>query len=146
MNRSVKELETPIRVCSTVIKGHQRGRKLGFKTANLDTNTDIQIEHGIYFGWALLFKKIYSAAISFGKAPSFDNVEATLEVHLCNVDLDDFYGSEMKVVICGSLRGMVKIEWYELVSTITDDIEIITKALGTKVFAKYAEDDFLTNT
>ena len=50
-------------ITGKVVKGIQKGRTLGFPTANIKTNSNI--EAGIYAGYVIADNKKYSAALYF---------------------------------------------------------------------------------
>ena len=105
----------------TVIKGEQRGRELGFPTANLDHGTLLLPADGIYAGTAVLGngdKRI--AAISVGTKPTFDEQPRVCEVHMLDHDgpLDD-YGWTLEVRFEHWLRDQVA---YEGVDPLVDQL------------------------
>jgi riboflavin kinase/FMN adenylyltransferase len=70
-------------VIATVVRGDQRGRDLGFPTANLHIAPDCRLRHGIY---AVRLQRadgtILDAVASYGRRPTFDNGAPILEVHV----------------------------------------------------------------
>lgn len=117
----------PMYVTSIVVHGFGRGSKeLGIPTANLnmDTITD-DFETGIYFSWALLNKKVYAAVISIGYNPVYKNSHKTIEAHIIDQVLDDFYGQELSLMLFGYLRNERNFPSLEsLVSCIKSDIHV----------------------
>ena len=96
--------------CVEVVKGFQRGSKeLGIPTANLSMdqlgNLGETLETGIYYGWAVLNGTQYAAVVSVGWNPFYKNVKKTVEVHLLQDAMDDFYGDLMQVSLYGYLRN-----------------------------------------
>lgn len=92
-------LAAPFSLTGTVIKGEQRGRTLGFPTANLDLdalNEFMLPADGVYAGEAHGpgLPHAYPAAISVGQKPSFGKVQLTIEAHLLDFD-DDIYGQTL---------------------------------------------------
>ncbi len=77
---------------------------------------------GIYFGWAELRGVIYPAVVSIGWNPFYKNEKKTIEAHLM-VPLDDFYGENIRVLLCGYLRQEADFKGLdELISCIHTDI------------------------
>lgn len=79
-------------VTGTVERGAQRGRVLGFPTANVATG-DLQLPaDGVYAGEALVEGRRFRAAISVGTNPTFDGVHRTCEAHLVGMHrgLEDY--------------------------------------------------------
>ncbi len=99
----------------TVVVGHQRGRELGFPTANLPVGAErIAPADGIYAGWLTRVDtpdERLPAAISVGTNPTFDDVAATVvEAHaLDRTDLE-LYGVEVMVEFVARLRGNDKFD------------------------------------
>lgn len=78
-------------------------------TANLDPAAfKAQIDGipaGIYFGWATIDRSApYKAVLSIGWNPFYGNKEKTVEPHLVHRFDADFYGSTMRLCICGWIR------------------------------------------
>jgi len=67
---------------ATVIKGDQRGRQLGYPTANLDTTT-ITPRAGVYAAIATLPDNTkHPAAVSVGQPPMFPGAQGRVEAHI----------------------------------------------------------------
>ncbi|MEE2680798.1 MAG: bifunctional riboflavin kinase/FMN adenylyltransferase [Planctomycetota bacterium] len=78
---------------STVVKGDQRGRDLGFPTANLEPNDTLLPADGVYAGIATLPDGArVPAAISVGTKPTFGPNQRVCEAHLIDHDapLDEY--------------------------------------------------------
>ncbi len=76
---AAKLLGRPHRVEGVVVRGHQRGRQLGFPTANVESPPHTAIPaDGIYAGWLATLDEFggetrrWPAAISIGANPTFD--------------------------------------------------------------------------
>jgi riboflavin kinase/FMN adenylyltransferase len=100
-------LGRPFVLSGVVVGGDQRGRELGYPTANLSC-ADHQLVPalGIYAGAARLEHGQYrAAAISVGTRPQFyDDGEMLVEVHLPNFS-GDLYGHRLDVSFVDRLRG-----------------------------------------
>ena len=86
-----------------VVKGDQRGRTLGFPTANLATQATFGLAQGVYAVRARLGEKLLDGVASFGK-PMFDNELPPFETHLFDFSAD-IYGRHLEVALIGHLRG-----------------------------------------
>ena len=107
-----------------VIKGYQRGRTIGYRTANIKPN--IALTEGVYYGQILLQNTVYHGAISVGKNPTFDLKDLVVEVHLFHTFEEEFYGEFIKVKLMRYLRGMKKVNGItELKEMIANDCETI---------------------
>jgi riboflavin kinase / FMN adenylyltransferase len=109
------DLGRPHRVEGVVVRGHQRGRALGFPTANLETlpHTAIPAD-GVYAGWLARLDtdgaelERWPAAISVGTNPTFDGRERTVEAYALDRDDLDLYGAHVAVDFTSRLRATLK--------------------------------------
>jgi riboflavin kinase / FMN adenylyltransferase len=112
-----RDLGRPHRVEGIVVRGHQRGRALGFPTANLETipHTAIPAD-GIYAGWLTSLDpsgaevQRWPAAISVGTNPTFDGQERSVEAYALDRDDLDLYGVHVAVDFIARLRGMERFD------------------------------------
>jgi riboflavin kinase/FMN adenylyltransferase len=111
------DLGRPHRVEGVVVRGQQRGRSLGFPTANLETAPHTAIPaDGVYAGWLVSLdaegqeEQRWPAAISVGTNPTFDGQEQTVEAYALDRDDLDLYGLHMAVDFAARLRGMVRFD------------------------------------
>jgi riboflavin kinase / FMN adenylyltransferase len=110
-------LGRPPRVEGIVVRGHQRGRSLGFPTANLETPTHTAIPgDGIYAGWLARLDsdgeeaERWPAAISVGTNPTFDGQQRTVEAHALDRDDLDLYGTHVAADFVTRLRATLKFD------------------------------------
>ncbi len=110
-------------VTGTVIPGEQRGRELGFPTANIRLSADCRLRHGIY---AVTLKRAGEAArpavASYGRRPQFDNGAPLLEVYVLDF-AGDLYGAEVVVTFHDWIRPELKFP----------SVEALIEAIGTDV-------------
>ncbi len=89
-----------------VVKGEQRGRELGFKTANIRLNDTLKIvpDSGVFATRCYLQGKILSGMLNIGVNPTFnESKEMHIEVHLFDFD-EEIYGEELTVFLVQKLR------------------------------------------
>ncbi len=106
-------LGRPHELRGIVARGDERGRELGFPTANVSVPGDILLPaDGIYAGW---FERpdgsVHQAAISLGRRPTFyaEAHASLLEAHLLDFS-GDLYGERVKVRFVARLRGEERFE------------------------------------
>ena len=89
--------------------GFERGRVLGYPTANLRENIEgLLPADGVYATLVTHRGTTYGAATSLGVNPTFGDVnERTLESHLLDVTLD-LYGDQVTIEFVEFIRGMQK--------------------------------------
>ena len=99
------------RIRSLVVPGHQRGRDLGYPTANLAPGAEGYIPaDGVYACWLRVDGERYGAAVSIGNNPTFGDVlEKTVEAHAIDATLD-LYGSIVELEFVEYIRPMRKFE------------------------------------
>ncbi|MET7300876.1 bifunctional riboflavin kinase/FAD synthetase [Embleya sp. NPDC005575] len=104
-------LGRPHRVEGVVVRGDQRGRELGYPTANLEVLPYTAIPaDGVYAGWLVIEGERLPAAISIGTNPTFDGTERRVEAYaLDRTDLD-LYGMHVAVDFLEYLRGTERFD------------------------------------
>lgn len=108
-----------------VVRGAQRGRELGYPTANLSPGMEGYIPRdGVYAAWFTVDGRRYGSAVSIGNNPTFDGVpDKQVEAHLLDEDID-LYGKTVEVSFVEYIRGQVKYSTIEaLIEQIADDEE-----------------------
>ena len=128
-------LVEPYRISGIVGHGAQRGRTLGFPTANLECIPVLCPPPGVYAGrvtncfdnkknsLALTSPVGMPVAINIGPNPTFDDARLKVEAHIIGYD-GDLYDCEMEVELLAKLRDVQKFESKEhMLSQLKLDIE-----------------------
>ncbi|MEO1058114.1 MAG: bifunctional riboflavin kinase/FAD synthetase [Actinomycetota bacterium] len=110
-----------------VMQGDQRGRLLGFPTANVQVPPDTCFPaDGVYAGW---YERpdgtVYPSAINVGRRPTFyEHAETpSVEAHLIDFD-GDLYGEPAKVRFAYFLRSERKFDGVDaLIAQLATDID-----------------------
>jgi riboflavin kinase / FMN adenylyltransferase len=114
-------LGAPFMVEGEVVKGDQRGRELGFPTANLVPDDRLAIPgHGVYAAFA----NGVPAAVNVGVRPTFESGRGVLiETYLIDRD-EDLYGQNLRVAFVERLRGEKRYPSVEeLIAQMRRDVE-----------------------
>jgi len=125
---AAEALGRPFTVRGVVVKGDQRGRELGYPTANVPTTgMHAAPADGVYAGRLRLVDgpgEPLPAAISVGTNPTFEGVrERHVESYVLDRDDLQLYGEEVEVSFVARLRGMGRFDSVEeLVTTMADDV------------------------
>ena len=90
-------------VAGEVVKGDQRGRTLGFPTANIATHAGFHLAQGVYAVRAKLGQRLIDGVAAYGK-PMFNNQRPPFETFLFDFD-EDIYGATLSVALIGHIRG-----------------------------------------
>lgn len=102
-------------ITGTIVHGEQRGRKLGFPTANIELlHGEMAVPApGVYAVTASIEGSIYEGMGNIGNNPTFNDVEhARLEVNLFNCS-GDLYGKTMSVQFHKYIRAEKKFSGVE---------------------------------
>ena len=118
-------LGRPFELDGTVVAGDQRGGTLGFPTANLAVDPQLQLPHlGIYAGSAL----DHLAAVSIGTNPHYGGTELRIEPYLLDFE-GDLYGRRLLVELWERLRDeAVFASEEDLVAQIAHDVDATRRA------------------
>jgi riboflavin kinase/FMN adenylyltransferase len=116
-----------------VFEGDQRGRLLGFPTANVGVPSGMCMPaDGVYAGW---YERpngdVYACAINLGRRPTFyEHADASLlEAHLLDVDVD-LYGEAAEVRFTHFLRSERKFDGVDaLITQLTHDVDHVRQFL-----------------
>ncbi|MDX6331198.1 MAG: riboflavin kinase / adenylyltransferase [Streptomycetaceae bacterium] len=118
-------LGRPHRVEGVVVRGAQRGREMGYPTANVETvpHTAIPAD-GVYAGWLDVAGEAMPAAISVGTNPTFDGTARTVEAYAIDREGLELYGLHVGVGFLAYLRGMEKFDTIDaLLERMADDVK-----------------------
>jgi riboflavin kinase/FMN adenylyltransferase len=121
VDQATRFLGAPFQLRGEVVRGDERGRTLGFPTANLVPDEELMCPgHGIYACLA----NGRPAAVSIGVRPTFSTGRGELiEAYLLDFD-GDLYGSELRLDFLRRLRGERRFATTEaLVEQMGRDVE-----------------------
>ncbi len=116
-------LGRPFSIRGTVVHGKKLGRKLGFRTANVDPHNEVRPPPGIYAAYAVIRGRSHPAAVYL------DGRSDIVEAHLIGRDLD-LYGQNIElrfVQKVGALRRCADDE--ALKKKIGRDVEAARRVL-----------------
>lgn len=126
-------LGRPFQVRGVVVMGDQRGRELGYPTANLPVPRDMAVPaDGVYAGWLTAPDGVrLPAAISVGSNPTFDGADRRVESYVLDRTDLELYGEEIIVDFIDRLRGQVRFDGVDaLVAQMDEDIQRCRVVLG----------------
>jgi riboflavin kinase/FMN adenylyltransferase len=138
--KAAQGLERPHRVEGLVVRGDQRGRDLGFPTANVSVSVSQAVpEAGVYAGWFIGDPygtgQKRPAAISVGVNQTFGGTEARIEAFVLDaegwLELYDTYAS---VDFVSRLRPMQK---YDSVAQLVRQMEFDVAAARTVLMGSH---------
>ncbi|GAW94299.1 bifunctional riboflavin kinase/FAD synthetase [Calderihabitans maritimus] len=114
-----------------VVSGDQKGREIGFPTANLAMEEDLLLPaRGVYAAWVIRKHEIYKGIVNIGYKPTFgERSTPTVEVHIFDLD-EDLYGQSLELRLRQRIRPEKKFPGTrELAQQIRVDIETAKEVL-----------------
>ncbi len=98
----------------TVMRGDQRGRTIGFPTANLCTDNELLPPHGVYATTAKVGEIVYASVTNIGTRPTVDQSGRTVvETHIFDLNRD-LYGGAIRIGFVQRLRDERAFESLDL--------------------------------
>lgn len=109
----------------TVVPGDQRGRELGFPTANMSPAAGMMIPHGIYVSTLHREGEAMAAVTSIGVRPTVaENLSVNVETYVLDRDDLSLYGAEVDIELHALLRPELKFDSFDgLVAQIRADCD-----------------------
>jgi riboflavin kinase/FMN adenylyltransferase len=94
----------PYAVEGVVVRGAQRGRSIGFPTANLCSENELLPPHGVYATNAIIDGIVMPSVTNIGTRPTVDSSgETSVETHIFDLERD-LYGATMRLAFVQRLR------------------------------------------
>ena len=123
-DQACKYLGAPYQIRGKVIKGRQRGgSQIGFPTANIKLHDELCPQVGVYAVTVESVKGNFYGVANIGFAPTFDDHQFNIEVHIMDFD-HDIYGSRIRFNFIKRIRDEQKFNSIEELSgQIKKDIE-----------------------
>jgi riboflavin kinase/FMN adenylyltransferase len=108
--QAARLLGRPHEVEGVVVRGANRGRGLGYPTANIDHHRLAAVPaDGVYAGVVDVDGHTRPAAVSVGTNPTFGGPARTVEAYILDFEAD-LYGSTLRVCFLERLRAMVAFD------------------------------------
>lgn len=123
-------LGRPFQLRGGVVQGDQRGRQLGFPTANLEIESTRAIPgRGVYAAVTTTSNgTVHDSVVNVGVRPTFGGMGLVVEVHLLDASLD-LYGQELSVDFIKRIRAERRF----------DGIDELTEQIARDVIAARGE-------
>jgi riboflavin kinase / FMN adenylyltransferase len=94
----------PYFIDGMVVRGDQRGRAIGFPTANLCSDNELVPPHGVYATTAIIDGIVRPSITNIGTRPTVDTSgTTTIETHIFDFDRD-LYGMKVRLAFVQRLR------------------------------------------
>jgi riboflavin kinase / FMN adenylyltransferase len=106
-----------------VVHGRERGRHIGFPTANLDSETECIPPDGVYATRVVMAEGAYPSITNIGMRPTFGETARSIEAHIFDFNRD-IYDRTIKLEIIERVRPERKFESAEaLGKQIAEDLK-----------------------
>jgi len=114
-----------------VVKGDQRGRTIGFPTANLALWSELLLPaNGVYATYIWVGGRRHAAATNVGVRPTVDGLSLTVEAHILDFDRD-IYGEQVRLEFVRRIRPEMKFPGLDaLKAQILVDTETVREEMG----------------
>ncbi|MBN9565135.1 MAG: bifunctional riboflavin kinase/FAD synthetase [Alphaproteobacteria bacterium] len=117
-------LGRPYSLAGVVVQGNQRGRTIGFPTANLYVGEFALPKMGVYAVSALVGNSQFHGVANIGIRPTFNQQDVVVEVHIFDF-FEDIYGHMIEVQFKAFIRPEMKFAGVnQLVAQIRADCEL----------------------
>jgi riboflavin kinase/FMN adenylyltransferase len=113
-----------------VVKGDQRGRTIGFPTANVAVWDELLLPtNGVYATYIWIGEARHLAATNVGVRPTVDGMKLTVEAHILDFDAD-IYGEDVRLEFVRRVRPEMKFAGLDaLKAQIAADVEEVREEL-----------------
>lgn len=124
VDEAAKMLGRPYSVRGEVMHGDERGRTIGFPTANVQIWDDqVLPAYGVYAGHARFDDEVHECVTNLGVRPTFNGTQLRVESHLLDFSAD-IYGKVLEVSFEHRLRGEMRFpSIQDLVAQIRADVD-----------------------
>ena len=131
MERVTALLGRGYRLSGPVVHGFERGRTIGFPTANISVAADRALPGlGVYATRAKVAGRTLAGATNIGRRPTFDAGHVSIETYLLDFE-GDIYGERMDLEIVHRIRSEVAFSGVDaLKQQISDDVDAARMALS----------------
>ena len=132
VSRATRLLGRPFSLRGSVVRGEERGQRLGFPTANLPVNERRALPaDGVYVARAILEGQPHPAVSYIGPRPTFGPGQRVLETYILDFSGGQLYGRDLQVELLHYLRGDIRFPSVQaLKEQIARDVAAARKALS----------------
>lgn len=110
-------------ITGVVRRGDERGRALGFPTANIYPHNEILLKNGVYAAYVYINDKKYKSAVNIGSNPTFSGVDVHIEAFIFGFNRD-IYGEKITIEFVDFLREEIK---FKNISNLVERIKLDIK-------------------
>ena len=130
-------LGRPWEVEGRVVRGDQRGRQIGFPTANISIEDYVEPALGVYAVWVGVEEggvtSWHMGCANVGRRPTFDKVDVNCEVYIFDFT-DDIYDKLLRVALVEFIRPEKKFDGIaqlrEQIALDSHDARVLLESIG----------------
>ena len=124
METVARLLGRPFALHGPVVRGAERGRTIGFPTANIAIGADLALpSFGVYVTRAYLGESTYDSITNIGKRPTFNEDRPTIETYILDFDAD-CYEQQLRIELLTRVRAEMRFDGIEaLKAQIGSDVQ-----------------------
>ena len=124
METVTRLLGRPFALHGPVVRGAERGRTIGFPTANIAIGADLALpSFGVYVTRAYLGESTYDSITNIGKRPTFNEDRPTIETYILDFDAD-CYEQQLRIELLTRVRAEMRFDGIEaLKAQISSDVQ-----------------------
>ena len=124
METVTRLLGRPFALHGPVVRGAERGRTIGFPTANIAIGADLALpSFGVYVTRAYLGESTYDSITNIGKRPTFNEDRPTIETYILDFDAD-CYEQQLRIELLTRVRAEMRFDGIEaLKAQIGSDVQ-----------------------
>lgn len=131
VHTAAEQLGRHYSISGIVAHGDQRGRTIGFPTANLDNVSTMLPADGVYAALAHLQERTFPAAVNIGPNPTFGKSDRKIEAHLIEFSGESIYGESVRLEFVSQVRSVKTFKNVDqLKDQITHDVAHAAKIIG----------------
>ncbi|HSE83741.1 MAG TPA: bifunctional riboflavin kinase/FAD synthetase, partial [Thermodesulfobacteriota bacterium] len=136
VRKAARFLDKNFSIEGKIKEGEKRGRKLGFPTANLDTDWELLPKRGVYVTWAHLPQMKLRSITNIGFRPTFGENRLLIETHIIDFT-DNLYGKPLRIEFIDRLRDERRFESVDaLIAQIARDVD-----KAKEIFSRLEQDN-----
>ena len=130
MKQAASFLERYYLLNGTVVHGDKRGHKIGYPTANIQTehNNKVVPKNGVYAVWVRIEGEYHGAMLNIGVRPTFNGEETRIEAFIFDFE-GDLYGKPIQVQFSERIRDEVAFSSVDELKGQLDEDQITAKRI-----------------
>lgn len=124
------QIQNIVKIKGKVVHGNKDGSKIGFPTANIETNDIVKIKNGVYASYVYIDGVKFNSVTHFGPRTIFDEEDILIEVHILDFD-QNIYGKILELTFVEHIRDTIKFKRFEdLINQINKDCDTARRILN----------------